>query len=864
LDAELAATWDVLKGYSGRDTDLGIARRFGVSAAAYSLRDIGAMNGRVVKVRRDLAGEEADPEEDFSANQVSSGALENWVNGKLESTLPVDVDPTNAKAGYSLRKVKKSYSGDAVRIRRSSDDAEVNVAFDADRKVSANSSISTVSGSTTATDLNGFLNEKLTVGTAVNGTGGFDNYTLTNVSNTGFSADNSAGGTGSAGFPYKHGTGDVVVIRYTVSNFSSTSSLSPVIRGTTGVGSVVGTTTGGTEILANGTRTETLTAIADGTHLMFADGNTGSYTISNFEIVSHTHQAFVHTWYDQAGSNNAVQATDTNQPKIAENGALLADGLDFDGTNDYLEADGVSSIYTGTDEAHSSFVVVNSDAASTTQYILGIGSSTASNPLRNTLFHSGGNIGWQVRDDVGTLKTNLSANPYVANQTYLVSALNSGTTIDFNTNSVINNNGTDADVGASTINTVHIGTRANSPTGYLNGSIQELVFYASDQSNNRFKIESNINNYYGLYNDANDFSTSTWQNGGTGSLASWDSLTNSSTDGFVASTDNSSGSTENAVCSLNFANIVPDNGRVFVSFNCEFGGTAVTAANKSLRVQLRDSSGNIANDIVQPVDGGDGATAFRICNQGFNRVAFTVNSSTASNIEFLLEVANGRTGSATVTDLKVSRIARNGFVETWYDQSGSGRDAVQITATEQPSIVKNGGIVKVNGKPAIDFDGVDNYFDLPTNLNFNLDPSSATRPVNTIMFVGQNDAGNRSFLGTLGSTKNWIGNPYVGRYQFRDNGSNIYDTGTTATTGSQVVTSIQCPSEDNFTIRENGSALTLGGTNNITANISISDIGAGYTGNYQTMKAQEFSFYQERLTNDIVDIENDAINYYNI
>ena len=33
LDAELAATWDVLKGYSGRDTDLGIARRFGAAAA---------------------------------------------------------------------------------------------------------------------------------------------------------------------------------------------------------------------------------------------------------------------------------------------------------------------------------------------------------------------------------------------------------------------------------------------------------------------------------------------------------------------------------------------------------------------------------------------------------------------------------------------------------------------------------------------------------------------------------------------------------------------------------------------------------------------------------------------------------------
>ena len=71
LDAELAATWDVLKGYSGRDTDLGIARRFGAASAAYSLRDIGAMNGRVVKARRS----EDDLEEDFSAVPTSAGSV---------------------------------------------------------------------------------------------------------------------------------------------------------------------------------------------------------------------------------------------------------------------------------------------------------------------------------------------------------------------------------------------------------------------------------------------------------------------------------------------------------------------------------------------------------------------------------------------------------------------------------------------------------------------------------------------------------------------------------------------------------------------------------------------------------------------
>ena len=72
LDAELAATWDILKGYSGRDTDLGIGRRFGGAAAAYSLRDIGAMNGRVVRVRRSTG---TPAEEDFSEEFSKSSHL---------------------------------------------------------------------------------------------------------------------------------------------------------------------------------------------------------------------------------------------------------------------------------------------------------------------------------------------------------------------------------------------------------------------------------------------------------------------------------------------------------------------------------------------------------------------------------------------------------------------------------------------------------------------------------------------------------------------------------------------------------------------------------------------------------------------
>jgi hypothetical protein len=49
--------------------------------------------------------------------------------------------------------------------------------------------------------------------------------------------------------------------------------------------------------------------------------------------------------------------------------------------------------------------------------------------------------------------------------------------------------------------------------------------------------------------------------------------------------------------------------------------------------------------------------------------------------------------------------AGNGFVTTWYDQSGNGRNATQTDPTLQPRIVSNGAIETQNGRPAPRFDG---------------------------------------------------------------------------------------------------------------------------------------------------------------
>ena len=715
LKGNLGGAWDINKGYADAYTDLGIARRFGAAAAAYSLRDIGAMNGRVVKARRS----EDDLEEDFSANQVQSGALEDWVNGKLESTLPADV--ATAAAAYSLRKVKADYSGDAVRIRRDDTDGEADVAFDSEGNVSNNSLVTVITGS---------------------------------------------GDTGSTLYDY---------------------------------------------LRAND---------PDG-----AD-------------------AYVDTWYDQAGSNDATQATAGNQPKIAESGALLADGLKFNGNSDnFTITNGVSG--------RSIFAVTNQNIDTTSGGLTGYGQDGISSLLGTTatdsyIFISNNNSAFNSYA-ISIDGASSDSGQYASNGKTLSSAGgNLGTYGDIpsDTNSLLS-------IIYGSGDPANAWTRLGSGiTGniFMQGSMSEVILYTSDQSANRFKIESNINNYYGLYNDANDLAGNfTVDSFGSGTDAS---ISNESKTGFTATVVDKAG-----FFGADLNEAVPNGSNLYISFTANLSPSGGTAATPNFG--LADSSDKTGNSTGSPLD-----TAVV---EGFNSITVAGTASTCDRIRF---TEGNDNVSFIISDLKVSRIARNGFVETWYDQSGNGNDAVQATATEQPSIVQNGGIVKLNGKPSVNFDGVDNYFTFTNNLNFNLDPTSVSRPINTIMFVGENTAGSRSFLGDKGSTKNWIAAPYNGTYQFRDNGSTIYDTTVSATLGSQLVLSIQCPSEDDFSIRENGSAKTLGGTNNITAAIGIRDIGVGYTlsgsPNYQTMKAQEFYFHNERLPNDIVDIENDAINYYNI
>jgi hypothetical protein len=86
---------------------------------------------------------------------------------------------------------------------------------------------------------------------------------------------------------------------------------------------------------------------------------------------------------------------------------------------------------------------------------------------------------------------------------------------------------------------------------------------------------------------------------------------------------------------------------------------------------------------------------------------------TEQNIGFV----NGNLDTTALLAFTGTGALDNGFITTWYDQSGNGINAIQTTALNQPQIVSSGAVILNNLKPSIQFDGVNDNFLLSTTIS---------------------------------------------------------------------------------------------------------------------------------------------------
>lgn len=132
----------------------------------------------------------------------------------------------------------------------------------------------------------------------------------------------------------------------------------------------------------------------------------------------------------------------------------------------------------------------------------------------------------------------------------------------------------------------------------------------------------------------------------------------------------------------------------------------------------------------------------------------------------------------------------NGFVTTWYDQSGNSRNATQTTAANQPRIVNAGVVEKSNNKPAIR-----NFQAAATSLSFS--GSASTKSVFITLEYISNPSGDfEFFVGGAdyhGDPTNWLAiyaSASVQNGNNRLNGATTNLVTTTKTTGIKLITMI--------------------------------------------------------------------------
>ena len=210
--------------------------------------------------------------------------------------------------------------------------------------------------------------------------------------------------------------------------------------------------------------------------------------------------------------------------------------------------------------------------------------------------------------------------------------------------------------------------------------------------------------------------------------------------------------------------------------------------------------------------------------------------------------------AAEITDgtLATFCAATDGYVVTWYDQSGSGNHLTQGTASAQPQIVSSGVVNLVNGMPTLDFDGTSHF--LQTGV------LSISQPYSFFDVVKGDVLGTVAFLrSTTTSDPSLI---YVNTDSIRIAAGANLDSALGVRDTNQTLLSSLYNSTTSY-IYKDGSSIKSGnaGTN------ALNDLRIGspsFTSQRFDGKYQEIILYPSDQSANRTNIENNINDYYNI
>ena len=119
------------------------------------------------------------------------------------------------------------------------------------------------------------------------------------------------------------------------------------------------------------------------------------------------------------------------------------------------------------------------------------------------------------------------------------------------------------------------------------------------------------------------------------------------------------------------------------------------------------SGGDSFTGLLDTYSGAAAAYSLRQLSSTYSGDAIVVRRASDNTTQAIGFVNN----ELDTTTLESFCSGTDGFVTTWYDQSGNGVNATQAAAANQPQIVSSGSTILEGGKPSLDL-GATTYFDL--------------------------------------------------------------------------------------------------------------------------------------------------------
>ena len=121
----------------------------------------------------------------------------------------------------------------------------------------------------------------------------------------------------------------------------------------------------------------------------------------------------------------------------------------------------------------------------------------------------------------------------------------------------------------------------------------------------------------------------------------------------------------------------------------------------------------VEDGLLNLYPGAAAAYSLRSLNSNYTGSAIRVRESIGNTEQNIGFDAFGNLDTSALTSFCGSG---NGFVTTWYDQSGNARNATQTTAANQPQIVNAGSVLMLNSKPRLSYDGTNDFFNHTLNI----------------------------------------------------------------------------------------------------------------------------------------------------